>query len=182
MFLSVKHMILGCLLDAPAHGYEIRQKFKSFYNQSHGLNEGQLYTTLKKLEEEGLVSKELVHQENYPARKILQLTEKGRQEFYDWLQGEEEPDPVVFDFFHNFMFLQKCNYFMHVPEEMALSLINRQVEQERKKAGEFKRVRDSMVERNVNWYRVRIIELGISFQEAKIKWLTDLAGEVSAKY
>lgn len=174
-------MILGCLLDAPAHGYEIRQRFKSFYNQSHGLNEGQLYTTLKKLEEDGLVTKELVHQENYPARKILRLTERGRQEFFEWFKGEEEPDPVVFDFFHIFGFLQKCNYFMHVPKETALDQISRQVERERMKAREFKRVRDSMLERKVNWHRVRIIEFGISYQEMKIKWLTDLADEVRAK-
>ncbi len=174
-------MILGCLLDAPAHGYEIRQRFKSFYNQSHGLNEGQLYTTLKKLEEDGLVSKELIHQEKSPSRKVLRLTERGREEFYRWIQEEEEPDPVVFDFFHFFSFLQKCNYLMHVPKEMALSRIGRQVERETNKAEEFKRIRKSMVDRNVNWYRVRIIEFGISFQEAKIKWLNALAGEVRAR-
>lgn len=179
--LSVKYMILGCLLDEPSHGYEIRQRFKTFYNQSHGLNEGQLYTTLKKLEEEGLVTKETVHQESYPSRKILRLTEKGRLELYDWLQGDEDPDPVAFNFFHTFPFLQKCNYFMHLPKGSALSQINSQLDKERVKADEFRRIRDGMLQRKVNWYRIRIIEFGISFQEAKINWLAGLADEVRAK-
>ncbi len=179
--MSVKYMILGCLLDAPAHGYEIRQRFKRFYNQAHGLNEGQLYTTLRKLEEEGLVTKELMHQEKSPPRKILRPTEKGRREFYDWVRSGEDPDRVLFDFFHAFSFLQKCNYFMHISPEDALALIDSQMERESKKAGELKRARDDMISRNVNWHRVRIIEFGISFQETKIKWLAGLAGEIRAR-
>lgn len=179
--MSVKHMILGCLLEDPAHGYEIRQRFKTFYNQSHGLNEGQLYTTLKKMEDEGLVTREIVHQEKTPSKKVLRLTEQGRREFFRWLQSDEEQEPVVFNFFHVFPFLQKCNYFMHFTGEEALDQINRQIERERQQAEEFKRVRDGMVSRSVNWHRLTIIEFGISFQEMKIKWLSDLAGEVQSK-
>ncbi|MFZ5646895.1 MAG: PadR family transcriptional regulator [Bacillota bacterium] len=176
----MKHMILGCLLDSPAHGYEIRKRFKIFYNQSHGLNEGQLYTTVKKMETEGLVTKELVHQEKNPSRKVLSITEKGRQEFYRWLY-EEESDPVVFDFFHTFQFLQKCNYFMYIPQEMSVDLIGRQIEKEVEKRDEFFKIRSAMSELGVHHYRLLIIEYGISCQDTKIKWLRHLMDEVSKK-
>jgi len=170
-------MILGCLLDSPAHGYEIRRRFKTFYNQSHGLNEGQLYTTVKKIENEGLVTRELVHQENNPPRKVLRLTEKGRQEFNSWLLGEDDQDPVAFDFFHVFSFLQKCNYFMHLPKKTVLEMVTRQIDREAARATEFNRVREGMTARGVNHYRLRIIEFGISFQEMKIEWLNHLLEE-----
>lgn len=177
--MSVKHMILGCLLDSPAHGYEIRLRFKTFYNQSHGLNEGQLYTTVTKLEKEGLVTRELVHQEKNPSKKVLSITENGRQEFYRWLYQDDE-DPFVFDFFHTFEFLQKCNYFMHIPREISLGLISRQIGKESGKLNEFLRIKGIMSERRVHSYRMRIIEFGISYQQMKVKWLKNLLGEVSA--
>lgn len=91
--------------------------------------------------------------------------------------GEDDQDPVAFDFFHVFRFLQKCNYFMHLPEKMVLEIITRQTDREAAKATEFKRVREGMTQRGVNHYRLRIIEFGISFQEMKIEWLNHLLEE-----
>ncbi|MFZ5631257.1 MAG: PadR family transcriptional regulator [Bacillota bacterium] len=172
--MSLKHMILGCLLDAPTHGYEIRQRFKNFYQRSQGINEGQLYTTLKKLEDEGLVNKEVIYQDKNPPRKVFHLTGKGREEFYSWLLEENAPDIASFDFFQVFPFLEKCNYFKHTPEDRARELVERQIEAEKLKLDEFKRVREKMQERKVNHFRIDIIEFGITFQETKIGWMEGL--------
>lgn len=176
-------MILGCLLDAPSHGYEIRQRFKNFYQRSHGINEGQLYTVLKKMEEEELVRKEVIYQEKSPPRKVFHITEEGRKEFYSWLfAGCESPEYITgFDFFQVFPFLQKCTYFNHVSKDKALKLVDFQITAEKVKLDEFKRVKDKMLERKVNRFRIDIIEFGITFQQTKLAWLEGLKGNLSGR-
>lgn len=178
--MSLKSMILGCLLDAPAHGYEIRQRLKDFFKRSHGINEGQLYATLKKMEQDGLVTKEIVYQEKNPPRKVFFLTEKGKEQFNSWLLEEDGTDFAAFDFFGAFPFLEKCTFFKHLPPTRALKLVESQVKLEQLKLEEFKRVRSRMLERGVNHYRVRVIEFGMDLQEAKIKWLYTLSRDLEA--
>ncbi|MEW6425092.1 MAG: helix-turn-helix transcriptional regulator [Bacillota bacterium] len=177
--MSLKHMILGCLLDAPTHGYEIKQRFKNFYQRSHGINEGQLYTILKKMEDDGLVRKEIVYQEKNPPRKVFYLTGRGKEEFYSWLMEDAPPgDLASFDFFQVFPFLEKCNYFMHIPAGAALDLVERQIAAEKAKLEEFKRVKGKMLDRRVNHFRISIMEFGIKFQETKLDWLRNLRQKV----
>lgn len=178
--MSLKQMILGCLLDAPSHGYEIRRRFKSFYQRSHGINEGQLYAVLKRLEDEGMVDKEIIYQDKNPPRKVFHITKEGREDFYSWLLADSEADNIAgFDFFHVFPFLQKCTYFNHVSRDQALKLVDLQINAEKLKLEEFKRVREKMLERKVNSFRIDIIDFGIEFQHTKLDWLEGLKGNIS---
>jgi DNA-binding PadR family transcriptional regulator len=175
--MSLKPMILGCLLDAPSHGYEIRHRLKDFIRRSHGINEGQLYATLKKMEKDGLVTKKIEPQEKNPPRKVFFLTEKGRKEFYQWLLEGDGTDFTAFDFFGAFAFLEKCTFFKHLPPAGVAGIVESQLGLEKAKLEEFKRVRSRMLERGVNRYRIKVIEFGIDLQEIKIKWLLGLASD-----
>lgn len=179
--MSLKHMVLGCLIDAPSHGYEIRRRFIKFYRCSHGVNEGQLYTTLKKMEQEGMISKEVVYQEKNPPRKVFHPTEKGREDFYHWLMEKGEVSDIAdFDFFHVFPFLEKCTYFNHLTGKETLPLVERQAAVEKAKLDEFNRVRGKMLERKVHHFRVSVIEFGIALQEIKLAWLEELRAKILA--
>lgn len=178
--MSLKSIILGCLLDAPSHGYEIRHRLKNFFKRSHGINEGQLYATLKKMEQDGLVTKEIVYQEKNPPRKVFFLTEKGKEQFNSWLMEEDRTDFTVFDFFGAFPFLEKSTFFKHLPPSGVLELVESQIKLEQLKLEEFKRVRGRMLERGVNHYRVRVIDFGIDLQQAKIQWLYTLSRDLEA--
>lgn len=180
--MSLKQMILGCLLDAPAHGYEIRQRFKNFYQRSHGINEGQLYSVLKRMEDEGLVVKEIIYQDRNPPRKVFHITGEGRKEFYSWILSDNEADDTAgFDFFNVFPFLQKCTYFNHISRDEALKLADIQINAEKMKLDEFKKVKEKMLERKVNRFRMDIICFGIAFQQTKLAWLEGLKGNISGR-
>jgi DNA-binding PadR family transcriptional regulator len=54
--LSVKFGLLALLANAPAHGYELKTAFERRTGGSWAINIGQVYTTLQRLERDGLVS------------------------------------------------------------------------------------------------------------------------------
>ena len=74
---DLEAIVLGSLQGQSLHGYEISKRIST---KSEGLlrvGEGQLYPTLHKLEQAGLVTAEWVNQEGKPARKVYSLTEAG---------------------------------------------------------------------------------------------------------
>jgi DNA-binding PadR family transcriptional regulator len=81
----LNYALLGLLAKEPRHGYELRSAFETFLGGTWPLNIGQVYTTLARLERDGLVESERVHQELLPDRKVYSLTPQGRQALDAWL-------------------------------------------------------------------------------------------------
>jgi DNA-binding PadR family transcriptional regulator len=90
---SVKYTLMGLLAEAPRHGYELKGAFEELFGGSWPLNIGQVYTTLGRLERDGLVRSELVPQELVPDRKVYSLTDAGRTALDGWLR-EPSAAPV----------------------------------------------------------------------------------------
>ena len=81
------HLIFGLLLEGAKHGYEIHQ---SELFRIWGIPMSQLYSLLKRLEREGMVSASMKFQENRPYKKVYSLTEEGRKAFMEWVQQPSE--------------------------------------------------------------------------------------------
>lgn len=76
-------IILGQLLDQPAHGYAIKQILDQLLG-SRKLSWGSLYPILKKLEKDSLIKKVTSKQlSGGPTQKVYSITEAGRKYFYD---------------------------------------------------------------------------------------------------
>ncbi len=56
--MSIRHSLLALLQDRPRYGYELRVEFEDRTGAAWPLNIGQVYTTLDRLERDGLVSKD----------------------------------------------------------------------------------------------------------------------------
>ena len=54
--MSVRYGLLSLLAEAPAHGYQLKTAFERRTGGSWAINIGQVYTTLQRLERDGLVS------------------------------------------------------------------------------------------------------------------------------
>ncbi|MEX2119372.1 MAG: PadR family transcriptional regulator [Pirellulales bacterium] len=83
--LSFKHALLGLLAEGPLHGYELKTAYETQLVPAGNLNFGQVYTTLERLNRDGLVSFEKVNQAERPDKKVYKLTAHGRRELKDWL-------------------------------------------------------------------------------------------------
>lgn len=77
---DLETLILGTLQVQALHGYEIAKQIKATSKTVLNVAEGQLYPSLHKLEEEGLVTAVWQPQEGKPPRKVYCLTEAGRAE------------------------------------------------------------------------------------------------------
>ena len=82
--MSVRHALLGLLSEGPKYGHQLRQEFEAKTGDVWALNVGQVYTTLQRLERDGLVESEDEAAEG--PQKVFRLTEGGSAELASWLR------------------------------------------------------------------------------------------------
>ncbi|MEK4300323.1 PadR family transcriptional regulator [Oceanobacillus sp. FSL W8-0428] len=88
------YAILGILTTDCRSGYEIKQFIDNSLNHFWKISYGQIYPTLKRLEEEGLATIQATSQEGKPDRKEYFLTAKGKEILKDWLEKPLKQLPV----------------------------------------------------------------------------------------
>ena len=85
------YTILGCLTVEPMSGYGIKQFLEQtvvhFWSESYG----QLYPTLHRLEEDGLVEGREEPGRRGGTKRVYRITEAGRRELREWLRKPAEP-------------------------------------------------------------------------------------------
>ncbi len=81
-----RYLILGLLMDSPMSGYDIRKQVNAALGMVTNASYGTLYPTLHKLLAQGAVGVQEISQIGRPAKKVYQITERGRQEVLDWLK------------------------------------------------------------------------------------------------
>jgi PadR family transcriptional regulator AphA len=177
--MSVKYMILGDLMFSCSHGYEIKSQMAQKMNREFGINDGQLYPTLKKIEKEGLVIKTVEHQDGAPSRHVYSITDKGQMDFLQWLESAEGEDRAFrYDFFRKDIFCIKSNFLRFLGKKKAMEKILHQIETVKNIIADLKTARSHMVERKVDPLHVRIWEYGIMNYETRLQWLGGFLQEV----
>jgi DNA-binding PadR family transcriptional regulator len=81
--MSVRHALLALLSDGPKYGLQLRHEFEARTGEVWPLNVGQVYTTLQRLERDGLVASDGA--EEGPQKGYV-ITADGQRELTDWLQ------------------------------------------------------------------------------------------------
>jgi DNA-binding PadR family transcriptional regulator len=82
--MSVPHALLALLSEEPKYGLRLQSEFESRTGEVWPLNVGQVYTTLQRLERDGLV--ETDDDAGDRARKRYRVTPAGARELEDWLR------------------------------------------------------------------------------------------------
>ncbi len=80
--MSVRQGFLALLSHGPKHGYQLRAEFENRTAGTWPLNIGQAYTTLQRLERDGLVTPARDDDPDAPERYVL--TDTGRAEVDTW--------------------------------------------------------------------------------------------------
>ena len=81
--MSVPHALLALLSESPKYGQRLQSEFEARTGKVWPLNVGQVYTTLQRLERDGLVEAD---GNGEGARKQYKIAPAGRQELADWLR------------------------------------------------------------------------------------------------
>jgi len=92
--MTVRHSLLAILADRPTHGYDLKSAFERSTAGAWPLNVGQVYTTLRRLERDGLVRPEGAGD---GARQSWTITEPGREALEAWYATPVDDDPPARD-------------------------------------------------------------------------------------
>jgi DNA-binding PadR family transcriptional regulator len=106
-YVSVRQGLLALLDQADMYGYQLRSEFEAYTGGAWRLNIGQVYTTLERLERDGLVAITRPGEgdgEDRPAaaggsggreHKYYAITRAGRDALRDWFEATagDEPPP-----------------------------------------------------------------------------------------
>jgi len=83
--MSVRHAMLALLSEGPKYGWQLREEFEARTGEVWPLNVGQVYTTLQRLERDGLVESDETSAAEGP-QKGFRITAEGDQELARWLR------------------------------------------------------------------------------------------------
>jgi DNA-binding PadR family transcriptional regulator len=83
--VSVRHALLALLSEGPKYGLQLREEFEARTGEVWPLNIGQVYTTLQRLERDGLAESDSDADSAGPQRRF-RITPAGQQELDSWLR------------------------------------------------------------------------------------------------
>jgi PadR family transcriptional regulator, phenolic acid-responsive transcriptional regulator len=180
--MSVAYTILGVLMDAPAHGYSIRKQLEETFSKELGLNDGQLYPALAKLESQGWIEKEVVEQQRSPTKHLYRVTDEGRRAFECWLEGAE---PVGVreraSFFWRDEFLQRASFFGRLGSAAATEQIRARLAQTESRAARLEARVAELRPGEADPYRRMILEYGVRLQRMRQGWLEELLARATER-
>ncbi len=172
--MSVRYAILGLLHYKDMHGYRIKEHIERNFGLMWSINYGQIYSNLKKLEEEGyVVMLEVAPSDNGgPNKKLYAITPEGRQDFSDWLASSPERQMLMRD-----PFLTRFTFFHFGSRDDALRIIGEQIDliegEMDRRAGNIERWKRHGV------YVQLISELGLDLNRLYLDWLKKARDTIS---
>jgi DNA-binding PadR family transcriptional regulator len=82
--VSVRHALLALLSEGPKYGLQLREEFEARTGEVWPLNVGQVYTTLQRLERDGLAESD--DDADPGPQKGFRITVDGAEELASWLR------------------------------------------------------------------------------------------------
>jgi DNA-binding PadR family transcriptional regulator len=119
-----EYVVLGALIEAPRHGYEIKQFLGSALESTWRVSTSQLYALLRRLTKEGLIRGSLETQKTRPSKRVFTLTGKGEKTFRKWLHT-----PVAHVRNFRMEFLTKMFFLFHYSMPGARALVDSQIKE-----------------------------------------------------
>jgi DNA-binding PadR family transcriptional regulator len=167
--VSLKYGVLGLLIEQPLHGYEVKNRFEAMLGGTWDVNIGQIYTTLQRLERDGLVRP--VGRRGERGKQSYELSPEGRKALLRWLA---EPDSGP----------QSLHEDIYVKLLLATRIANGDLTQllARQKRAYLQRLRDlnRLEERARHDGRLdlaRLLRGALLHTEADLKWMDELTSE-----
>ena len=177
---KTRYSILVMLSIQPMSGYDMKQFTKEVISNFWSESYGQIYTNLKILVEEGLVTATEVKEGKKPYKTVYEITSQGSQVLGEWL-CEPVSAQVPRDELSLKLFVGPL-----IPLEVSLQHILTHREQQEKKLEELKRAIDRM-EKEIpdvdphKTYWLSGSRLGILVREAKLKWCDEMESFIRGK-
>jgi DNA-binding PadR family transcriptional regulator len=165
--LSLKYGLLGLLAEEPLHGYEVKNRFEAMLGGTWEVNIGQVYTTLQRLERDGLVRP--AGERGDRGKLLYEVSDAGRKALHEWLaQPESGPQELREDIYVKLLLAAR------VVNGNLGPLLSRQ------KRAYLQRLRDlnqleARAKREGRTDLARLVRGALLHTEADIKWIDELS-------
>jgi len=172
--VPVRHAILGLLHQRPRHGYDLRAAFEAMIGGSTvwDLKPAQVYTTLQRLERDGLVEPREPERIGGPDRVVYRLTAPGRAVLGEWLSNGVHGDHVRDHFFVKLMVA------IGTPEADARSVVRIQRATLYRDLHELT-ARQATLDRSTELARALLLDKAVMHLEADLRWLDMVEARLS---
>lgn len=171
--MSVRLTLLGLLEQKPRYGYELRAGFMALAGGSETweVKPAQIYTTLNRLAESGLVEKNAADGENGEEKVMFSITSTGREELRHWLDQGSLDDPQQDEFFLKLMLS------LELPEIKAAQLIQTQRAALYQELHRITNLR-ARLDPHIELARILLMDKAIMHLEADLRWLDMVEGRL----
>ncbi len=175
--MSLPHAILGLLEQGPMTGYELKtlwfdRTIAHFWSSDHT----QIYRTLDKLAEQGLVDSHIEYQDERPNRKVYTITEAGRVEFKKWL-GTEQPPATVRD-----AFMIQLFFGAKLSNTALIELLEREKQVHEERITHYNQIKEqaevSEVTGRDKVLRLLTVERGVRREQTYVDWLQEAIAKI----
>lgn len=177
--MSLRHAILGFLSIGPMSGYDLKKVFDESVGHFWTADQAQIYRTLSRLIEEGLVEANRIEQEGRPDRKEHRLTDAGRVELDKWVIAPGESQPTREPFLIKVFFAGRLG-----PEQARQLLLDRIGEAEQQLAvlkeiasGVNQALAGQAIDLDQQ-LRIATLDNGIRHTQAEIDWARALLDQI----
>ena len=166
---TLEYILLGLILEEPAHGYALYEKLRSTAELSliWQVKRSKLYYLLDKLETDELLVSSITSQSPYPDRKVYQITNQGIEILEKWMYS-----PVLSSRYVRLAFLSKLFFVLRQSREQAADLITKQIEVCQGWLDNLKRQHKNLVK--TEYINSQVFLFRIGQIEAMLEWLRNL--------
>lgn len=159
-------------------GYELKKFFDLAVSHFWSADHTQIYRTLNRLEQDGLISSKQELQTKRPNRKRYSLTEAGLTELTEWLNEDQEP------LTYRDAFLIQIFFGKTLSVKRLQEMINTQQEAHKKRSETFDGLREVIRETAHDDLEAVLesltLDFGVMFERTYIEWLEQAQATLQA--
>ncbi len=181
--MSLNYALLG-IIDTgnrPYSGYELKKIFDSSMQFYWNATYTQIYTTLNRMQDEGLLTMEVVLQEAHPNKKMYAITDAGRAALRQWVAK-----PLVVQKVRNTMLVQ-MTLADRLDNEQVIALLEKYRTKVQKRLailqsdgvqGILKRARNA----RERFFWKAVLQKGVITYELEIDWVDGVLAEFKDQF
>ncbi len=185
--IMLRYILLGFILYKPCTGYELKQFLDNSTGYFWHAYHSQIYTTLGKLEAEGLIHSEVVGGTDHLTRRYYEITPQGREVVLNWANQPLTELPKIKEDLLVRVFFSGTR---EIPEILAELRLHRRMHQQMLEvySGISAQLQKPLVEHpkshpdiDLNLNRVlnnSTLRFGIAYEKMYIEWLDQLINEL----
>lgn len=169
---KTRYAILGVLSLSACTGYDIKKYCDNIISHFWNENFGHIYPVLKQLLVEGAIMK--VEDIETSRKKTYEISDKGREEFLNWLMEPIEYQPARSEF------LLKLSFSSNLPKENIMTMVKDYKQRHMLKIENYREMEDYLnkeedtSQHTQKFYVLSPLRYGILASEAAIKWCDEV--------